>query len=32
MAGRMIQHGLEQKGSNQRAEHPISLVRRAYGI
>ena len=32
MAGRMIQHGLEQKGSHTRAEHPISLVRRAYGI
>lgn len=32
MAGRMIQHGLEQKGSHTHAEHPISLVRRAYGI
>ncbi len=32
MAGRMIQHGLEQKGSSTRAEHPLSLVRRAYGI
>jgi glycerol-3-phosphate dehydrogenase subunit C len=32
MAGRMIQHGLEQKGSRSHAEHPISLVRRAYGI
>lgn len=32
MAGRMIQHGLEQKGSSASAEHPISLVRRAYGI
>ncbi len=32
MAGRMIQHGLEQKGSHTRAEHPLSLVRRAYGI
>ena len=32
MAGRMIQHGLAQKGSQTRAEHPISLVRRAYGI
>ena len=32
MAGRMIQHGLELKGSSARAEHPISLVRRAYGI
>jgi Fe-S oxidoreductase len=32
MAGRMIQHGLEQKGSRTHAEHPISLVRRAYGI
>jgi Fe-S oxidoreductase len=32
MAGRMIQHGLEKKGSHTRAEHPISLVRRAYGI
>jgi Fe-S oxidoreductase len=32
MAGRMIQHGLELKGSTMHAEHPISLVRRAYGI
>jgi glycerol-3-phosphate dehydrogenase subunit C len=32
MAGRMIQHGLQQKGSRSHAEHPISLVRRAYGI
>ena len=32
MAGRMIQHGLELKGSSTRAEHPITLVRRAYGI
>jgi glycerol-3-phosphate dehydrogenase subunit C len=32
MAGRMIQHGLQQKGSHSHAEHPISLVRRAYGI
>jgi len=32
MAGRMIQHGLEKKGSHARAEHPISLVRQAYGI
>jgi glycerol-3-phosphate dehydrogenase subunit C len=32
MAGRMIQHGLELKGSNTHAEHPITLVRRAYGI
>jgi glycerol-3-phosphate dehydrogenase subunit C len=32
MAGRMIQHGLDQKGSRSHAEHPISLVRRAYGI
>ena len=32
MAGRMIQHGLERNGSHKRAEHPISLVRRAYGI
>jgi glycerol-3-phosphate dehydrogenase subunit C len=32
MAGRMIQHGLEKKGSHMRAEHPISLVRHAYGI
>ncbi len=32
MAGRMIQHGLEAKGSTLRAEHPISLVRRAYGV
>ncbi len=32
MAGRMIQHGLELKGSSTHAEHPITLVRRAYGI
>ncbi len=32
MAGRMIQHGLAQKGATSVAEHPISLVRRAYGI
>jgi Fe-S oxidoreductase len=32
MAGRMIQHGLELKGSSTHAEHPMSLVRRAYGI
>jgi glycerol-3-phosphate dehydrogenase subunit C len=32
MAGRMIQHGLAQKGDTKAAEHPISLVRRAYGI
>jgi Fe-S oxidoreductase len=32
MAGRMIQHGLAQKGSQSQAEHPLSLVRRAYGI
>ncbi len=32
MAGRMIQHGLAQKDSQAHAEHPISLVRRAYGI
>jgi glycerol-3-phosphate dehydrogenase subunit C len=32
MAGRMIQHGLELKGSTTHAEHPISLVRRAYGV
>jgi glycerol-3-phosphate dehydrogenase subunit C len=29
MAGRMIQHGLQ---THNRAEHPISLARRAYGI
>ena len=32
MAGRMIQHGLELKGSSMHAEHPLTLVRRAYGI
>ena len=32
MAGRMIQHGLARKGSQSQAEHPLSLVRRAYGI
>ncbi|HTK99905.1 MAG TPA: heterodisulfide reductase-related iron-sulfur binding cluster [Pseudomonadales bacterium] len=32
MAGRMIQHGLEMKGSSAHAEHPLTLVRRAYGI
>jgi glycerol-3-phosphate dehydrogenase subunit C len=32
MAGRMIQHGLQQKGQITHAEHPISLARRAYGI
>jgi glycerol-3-phosphate dehydrogenase subunit C len=32
MAGRMIQHGLAQKGATTAAEHPITLVRRAYGI
>jgi glycerol-3-phosphate dehydrogenase subunit C len=32
MAGRMIQHGLAQKGVSAQAEHPISLLRRAYGI
>ena len=32
MAGRMIQHGLELKGSSTHAEHPMTLVRRAYGI
>jgi Fe-S oxidoreductase len=29
MAGRMIQHGLEDSGES---EHPISMARRAYGI
>ena len=32
MAGRMIQHGLAQNGSQSHAEHPLRLVRRAYGI
>jgi Fe-S oxidoreductase len=32
MAGRMIQHGLELQGRTSRAEQPISLARRAYGI
>ena len=32
MAGRMIQHGLAQKGDAPPAEHPITLLRRAYGI
>jgi glycerol-3-phosphate dehydrogenase subunit C len=32
MAGRMIQHGLAQTGASGHAEHPISLLRRAYGI
>ena len=35
MAGRMIQHGLghtASKGGAPRAEHPITMVRKAYGI
>jgi Fe-S oxidoreductase len=32
MAGRMIEHGLALTGAQSRAEHPISLVRRAYAV
>ena len=32
MAGRLIAHGLEARGVAASAEHPISMVRAAYGI
>ena len=32
MAGRLIAHGLEGNGEAREAEHPISMVRAAYGI
>ncbi len=33
MAGRLIAHGLDAEGENgEAAEHPISMVKRAYGI
>ena len=32
MAGRLIAHGLEAQGEPAEAEHPITMVRAAYGI
>ncbi len=32
MAGRLIAHGLEADDPNAKAEHPITMVRRAYGL
>ena len=32
MAGRLIAHGLQGQGETGEAEHPISMVRAAYGI
>ncbi|MGD8417459.1 MAG: heterodisulfide reductase-related iron-sulfur binding cluster [Pseudomonadales bacterium] len=32
MAGRMIAHGVEGEDAGASAEHPLSMVRRAYGV
>ncbi len=32
MAGRMIEHGMRQEDPNSKTLHPISMLRRAYGI